>query len=148
MPSSFNNACYALLALCLSGAGSSLASEIAIRLGPPAIGVGGTNPVSIPPSLLDAQFIYVTQRNLEFNVSVTGFYVGRREKINGGASVALGAGFVLDANGSGPGIYSAFTYDFWCGWVCASTEYLQGVGLTNSGVVSPYSWRLGVSRWF
>ncbi len=122
---------------------------LGIRQGPPAVGQGGPNPISIPPSLIDSQIYFATEKGFETQLSVTGLLFGHRTSMKWGGYISLGGGFVLDANGGGLGIYSGFGYDFWCGWggFCSTVEYLQAVGMSGGTILSPYAVRLGVTVW-
>lgn len=125
---------------------SAMASGIALRVGPPGVGRGGTNPITLGPT--DWQFEYISESLLETHLSVTGLFVGRRFPFSNGFYVSMGGGLPLSANGGGLGIYTSFGADFFCGYVCMSAEYQQALGLAGSHLISPYALRLGVSIWF
>jgi hypothetical protein len=136
-----------IVAFALTGSVALAApSNFALRVGPPSIGRGGPNPISL--GLMDFQLAYMFSNTWETNLSVTGLFVGKRSTFSGGGYVTLGGGVALSGNGSGPAIYSAFGADLWCGWVCFSSEYIQAVGFYKSYVLSPYAVRIGVSKWF
>lgn len=122
------------------------ASGFAVRVGPPGIGRGGTNPITLGPT--DWQFEYISDSLLETHLSVTGIFVGRRHPFSNGAYVSVGGGLPISANGTGLGVYSSFGVDLICGLVCFSAEYQQAVGISGSTIISPYAVRLGISSWF
>ncbi|MGE0172391.1 MAG: hypothetical protein AB7T49_06390 [Oligoflexales bacterium] len=126
--------------------GETKASEFALRFGPPAPGNGGPNPTTLGP--LDWQISYVTDKNTDFNLSLTGLLLGKRHDLPGKTYVTVGGGFVIAAFGVGPGVYSAFGADLLCGWVCFSTEFVQGLSYSAGTVLSPYALRIGASAWF
>lgn len=127
-----------------------LAGGIALRFGPPAIGSGGPNPVSIPPSARDAGFSYVTDKGTEYNLAATGLAVAVRDKSKWGGYTSLGAGFAWSVNGGGLGPYGAFGLEVGCGgWVgCFSAEFSQALGLGSGVVASPTALRVGIMKWF
>ena len=124
-------------------------SAVSLVLGPPSVGKGGPNPISLPPSGIDFGLTYVTDSNIETNLSITGFFFGKRYPSSWGGYVSLGAGLVISANGSGFGMYSNFGVDFSCGLFCFNAVYQSGLGIApGSRIVSPYAIRVGVSKWF
>ncbi len=128
---------------------SPLLAEFTLNIGPPSLGIGGNNPVSIPPiNPLDYAFVYVTENQTEWTLSISpGAFYGYRFYVNAEAGVYVsgGWGIVLDGNGVGPGVYTAVGWNQ-CGSsrVCFNAEYKQALGL--SGVLlSPYAVRIGVT---
>lgn len=119
-----------------------------LRFGPPAVGRGGPNPINLPPSFLDTELGYVTTGGFQSSLSVTGLLFGQRATAKWGGYVTLGGGFVLSAQGAGPGVFSEFGVDFRCGWFCWSAAYTQAVGFAGGSVTNPYAVRFGVSTWF
>ena len=119
-----------------------------LRMGPAALGNGGSNPLGLPPSVQDLELSLITNKNWEFNVGLPGLLVGLRSVSKWGGYVSLGGGAVIDANGAGPGMYTAFGYDF--GWrvLKFNFEYKQAIGITQSALISPYAVRFGVGLWF
>jgi hypothetical protein len=117
-------------------------------VGPPAIGSGGPNPLSIPPlNFREYEVTYVTASKFESNIAITpGLLFGTRFGEARGVYYGLGGGLVLSGNGGGPGVYSSIglnvgeTYKF-------NIEYKQALGLVfGSGrLVSPYAVRLGMT---
>ncbi len=126
------------------------AGGVAVRFGPPAVGSGGPNPVSIPPSGRDLGLSYVTDKGTEYNVAVTGFSVAARHKTKWGGYSSLGAGFAWSVNGGGIGPYGAFGVELGCGgWVgCFSAEFSQALGFGFGGLASPTALRVGIMKWF
>src|SRR5262245_48225507 len=106
------------------------AGGIALRFGPPAVGGGGPNPVSIPPAASDVGLSYVTDKGLEFNAAATGLAVALRDKAQWGGYTSLGGGLTWSINGGGFGPYAAFGVERGCGsWVgCFSAELSQALG--------------------
>ena len=100
------------------------AGGYALRFGPPSVGRGGSNPLGIPPQVVDTQLAYVSKSKFEGSLSVTGVFAGFRRDSSWGGYVSLGGGLALDANGTGLGVYSSFGIDFACSdLICASFEY-------------------------
>lgn len=127
---------------------SLFATGIVVRMGPASLGNGGPNPVGVPPSGADLDASYITDGMWEFQVGLPVMGVGKRFQKNKGPYFGCGGAVVIDANAVGPGVYSAFGYDF--GWESLrfSAEYKQALGLSQVGLLSPYALRLGVGIWF
>ena len=124
------------------------ALEIDVHIGPPGLGTGGSNPVSIPPvSPVDYEFEFVTQNDWETAISICpGLLFGHRTRSPTGLYVGTGGGLVIDANGSGPGIYGSLGYSAGKG-LRFNAELKQAAGLAagKSRIISPYALRLGVA---
>ena len=124
------------------------AQALTVHVGPPSIGSGGTNPVSIPPlNPIEYEVTYVTKGKFESNISLTpGLLFGYRAGETKGLYFGLGGGLVISGNGSGPGVYSSVgvnlgeTYRF-------NIELKQALGyaLGSAKLVSPYAVRAGMS---
>lgn len=57
---------------------------------------------------------------------------------------SLGGGLIFSGNGVGPGVYSAFGYNFGDS-IAFNMEYKQAVGINGDGaLISPYALRIGV----
>ncbi len=138
-----------LLAFC-AGSGRAQAGALAMRLGPPGIGGGGPNPVSIPPSFGDLGLSYVTNKGLQMDASLTALALAQRSRLKGGAYFSLGGGLIFSVSGVGFGPYAGFGYEGGCiSWLaCFSVEINQGLGFGAGRVVSPYALRLGGIKWF
>ena len=117
-----------------------------IHVGPPSVGNGGPNPLSIPPiNPLDYGVIYVTRGDSEWSFSISpGFFYGKRHWL-GDAYVSGGFGFGINANGIGPGVYTAIGYDACGPTVCFNADYRQALTVTALGLNSAYAARLGVT---
>jgi len=130
--------------LLISGS-TCFAGQLTLRLGPPSLGNGGTNPVGIPPGIQDVDVTYLTQNNFEMNFSVVpGLLFGKRSTHESGLYMSLGGGLVISANGVGLGPYAGF------GWEVGKTfkfnaEFKQSAGVTSAGLVTPYALRLGIT---
>lgn len=125
----------------------AFAGEITVHIGPPSLGNGGNNPVSIPPvNPLDYEVIYLTKKDVEWNVAASpGLLVGSRSRF-GSLYVSYGGGLVLDANGAGPGIYSSIGYNSNRKFGF-NAEFKQALGFDfeTESVLAPYALRLGVT---
>lgn len=123
--------------------------DLLVHIGPAASGGGGPNPVSIPPTeLLDYEVVWITAANREYSASfVPGLFYGQRYSfLPGGTYFSVGGGLVLDLNGYGPGVYSAFGYDACAGFICFNAEYKQalGLGISFETLLAPYAIRIGL----
>lgn len=122
-------------------------SGFAMRIGPAAMGNGGSNPIT--GSILDFQLQYITAGLTEYSIGIPNISVGKRHKFANGAYVGAGLGIVIGANGGGFGAYTSFGGDFFCSssnW-CFTPEYTQSISFSDP-MVNPYALRMGVSRWF
>lgn len=154
-PNSINNiiraAAFATVGMLLSIANLANAGEIIVHVGPPSVGQGGTNPLSVPPiNPIEYEVEWISPRGFEANFGITpGLLFGARTPFASGLYVGVGGGLVISANGVGPGAYSSF------GWnlgnkVFFNTEFKQAIGiaLNNSKLISPYALRVGMGfRW-
>lgn len=136
------------LAVALSAfAPAGFAGELVINVGPPAVGAGGPNPVSIPPiNPAEYQIAYATDHDWETSVSASpGLFFGRKSR-TGSVYVGMGGGLVIDANGSGPGVDASLGYEAGKG-VKFNAELRQAIGYSfgRRTVLSPYAIRLGVA---
>ncbi|MCX6125682.1 MAG: hypothetical protein NTV34_13200 [Proteobacteria bacterium] len=126
---------------------ASYAGIISLRLGPPGVGTGGTNPLGIPPGPTDIDLGYVSQSKWETSISaVPGLFLGKRIDF-GGPYVGIGGGLAISSNGVGPGPYTAFGIDLGGGTLRFNMEYKQAIGMTQKGIVSPYALRIGIA-WY
>jgi hypothetical protein len=136
----------------LTSSTGALSSSLTLNLGPPALGRGGPNPVSIPPSPVDIGFIHVggSQGTREISVSLSPgiFLWGYRIKQGPGPYASFGGGLITSANGGALGVYSAFGWDMLCNTFCFNAEYRQAIGLTSTHFLNPYAVRIGVSYWY
>ncbi len=124
-----------------------LASQLVVHLGPPAAGNGGPNPLTIPPlNPLDYEVVYITDADREWSISISpGIFYGFRSGGDEGTYASAGGGLVINANGVGPGVYTAFGYNAFCGTACFNIEYKQALGISDGHIISPYAIRMGLS---
>lgn len=117
------------------------------RFGPPSLGTGGSNPLGLPPSAVDVELSHISSSSWETSLSIVpGLLVGKRQDF-GNCYVTMGGGLIINANGVGPGPYTAF------GWESDGTfrygiEYKQALGITGRGLISPYAIRAGLGYVF
>ena len=123
-------------------------SGFSFRLGPPSVGTGGSNPLTLPPDISDVEFVYISSGGYETSLGIPGILFGKRAVTNWGGYIGVGGGFVLSAQGVGPGVYSSFGVDFRCGMFCWSMAYTQAIGVAGGHITNPYSLRFGVTVWF
>lgn len=135
--------------LLVAGAAPALATEITAHVGPPSVGAGGANPVSVPPTNpLEWEFEYVTDKDYEFNLAATpGLLFGARSENSNGVYVSFGGGLVISSNGAGPGVYSSFGYNSGGKTYKFNAEVKQAVGFnfSTNALISPYALRLGMT---
>ena len=121
---------------------------LTIRNGPPSLGGGGPNPLAIPPvSPVGYEFCFTTRRSYDLSLGITpGLFWGRRFVSRRGTYLSTGGGLVIGLNGTGPGIYTAFGFD-WCSKskYCFNMEYKKAIGLAfgRRYLISPYALRVG-----
>lgn len=130
---------------------SSLAhgSTLFVHLGPPSLGGGGTNPVSIPPQAMDIEAVYVTDRAWEITMGlVPGILYGSRFADSSGFYVSAGGGFLFNPDLATLGIYTAFGYSPPCKPWCFNLEYKQSAGIYAGRMVTPYAVRAGAGYGF
>jgi hypothetical protein len=128
---------------------SAAAGSLTVHLGPPGLGNGGSNPVSIPPiNPLDYEVTYLTDSNYEWNIALSpGLTFGKRETLATEIYASIGAGLILDFNGAGPGVYSSV------GWnagtdnqpVRFNLEFKQALAIASGRIISPYAFRIGAT---
>jgi hypothetical protein len=144
-------AAVAAVGMFLNLASPANAGEIIVHVGPPSVGQGGTNPLSVPPiNPIEYEVQWISPRGFEANFGITpGLLFGARTPFSSGLYVGVGGGLVISANGVGPGAYSSF------GWnlgkkIFFNTEFKQAIGiaLNNNKLISPYALRVGMGiRW-
>lgn len=140
----------ALIVSLLGISTQALAGSLTVHVGPASVGNGGSNPLAIPPvDPLQYEFIWLTDKDFESNISVSpGFLFGNRTRM-GTLYVGLGGGLVIDANGVGPGVYSSIGYNG-TGKIAFNAEFKQALGYDYEAdtIIAPYAIRLGASYKF
>lgn len=135
-----------IVILIVLGSFRAESAELGIHFGPASLGSGGSNPLSIPPSGADIGFSYLNDNKTDFRLSLVGIGYGKRIEFKSSGYMSLGGAIPFSINGIGLGVYSIF------GWrlfeldsgISGNIEYLQMIGLSSSGIVSPHSIRIGV----
>ena len=134
------------LVLALEGP-PSLSKTLTIHVGPPSIGAGGSNPISIPPvQPAEYEIVYLTQNDREWTFGlVPGLLYGARFHQNP-FYVGLGGGLVISINGAGPGVYSSFGVNLGRS-IQFNFEFKKAlsIDLSSSTMISPYALRMGAS---
>ena len=128
----------------------ALAGELVVHVGPPSLGSGGSNPVSIPPvNPLEYEFEFVTSGGFETSIAASpGILFGARSSDHGsGVYVGMGGGAVFDVNGVGPGAYASLGYDSSGKRFRFNAELKQAAGYDfgQKHVLTPYAIRLGMA---
>ena len=128
--------------LCIQQA---FAKQLTVHVGPPSVGNGGSNPISIPPlNIIEYEVEYITNALVEWNFALTpGFLVGSRSVFAKDYYASFGGGYVIDANGSGPGIYSSLGADL--SWFNIEFKQALGFDFSENYLLSPYAIRIGVN---
>ena len=126
-------------------------ARISAVIGPPTLGQGGSNPLSIPPgNPVDWQVSYINDAGREWMLSIIpGIFYGQRFQIDQ-VTIGLGGGILVSSNGLGVGVYQSVgweTLPFWKVYR-AEVEYRQVIGLAAEGTEFPYTLRIGVSYEF
>ncbi|MEI6833088.1 MAG: hypothetical protein WCL28_03770 [bacterium] len=118
-----------------------------LRFGPPSLGTGGANPLGLPPSAVDIELSHTSESNWETSFSIVpGLLLGKRQDF-GNCYVSMGGGLVISANGVGIGPYTAFGWES-DGSFRYGIEYKQALGVTGTGLISPYAIRAGLGYVF
>lgn len=128
--------------------GKAYAGRFGALVGPPSLGQGGSNPVSIPPgNPTDWQLTYLTEQDREYVLSVIpGLFYGQRWRKDS-LSIGFAGGLLISTNGVGVGLSQSLHWEsevFWDDWRFEA-EYRQVIGVTKIGLEFPYAIRLGVS---
>ena len=122
--------------------------RVSVLMGPPSMGQGGSNPLSLPPSALDFHASYVTSEQSEFTLSVVpGAFYGKRWLGEHGLRAGFGAGVLLSLFGIGPALYQSVGWESPRLWdkLRLDAEFRQLVGVTEIGLEFPYVLRMGLS---
>lgn len=139
---------FPLFLLLLLSSETALAGRVGALLGPPSLGQGGSNPVSIPPlSPLDWQLTYVTDTDREFMLSVIpGLFYGQRWRKDQ-FSIGFAGGILISTNGVGVAVSQSLNWEskpFWESFRFEA-EYRQVIGYTEIGAEFPYAIRVGLN---
>jgi hypothetical protein len=136
---------------CGAGRDQAKAGEIIVHVGPPSVGQGGSNPVSVPPvNPVEYEVEWISPRGFEANFGITpGLLFGARSQTGGGLYVGFGGGLLLSANGVGPGAYSSFGVNVGKKiFFNAELKQALGIALDTNTIISPYALRVGMGfRW-
>lgn len=110
-----------------------------------AVGFGNGHPNAANFTSLANYKMHATFSELDISLASTQFLVGKFFPYKFGTYVIPAAGFVLDANGSGPGVGASFGWTPFCFGVCASIELqnILGVG-PHRTLVSGCAARVGI----
>lgn len=135
----------------MSGSETASAGEIIVHVGPPSVGQGGSNPLSVPPiNPIEYEFEWISPKGFEANIGITpGLLFGIRSQTGGGFYVGAGGGLVISANGVGPGAYSSFGINVGKKvFFNAELKQALGIALQSNSIISPYALRVGMGfRW-
>ena len=142
--------CVAFFLSLTLAAPTAFAGALTVHVGPPGIGSGGANPLSLPPvDIREYEVEYLTSRDFETCLSVSpGIFFGKRTRILGdGVYVGLGGGIVIDTNGAGPGAYSSIGYNTSGSFIQFNMEVKQAIGIDSKShkLISPYALRIGAT---
>ena len=140
--------CLLCLSCLLSTAKEAQAFGLYLKLGPASLGNGGSNPLGIPPNVPDVELSLITDSDWEFSLGVPAIGAGQNFLITDVFYFGMGGGLVVDANGVGPGVYTAFGAEIGSETFRLLVEYKQAVAIATSGLLSPYALRLGAGVWF
>ncbi len=123
------------------------ATTVIARFGPPSSGGGGTNPISLPPSVLDTEISVVTAAKTEINISIVpGILVGKRFDKDGYYGSG-GVGLIINQSGAGVGGYAAIGYET-SGTIKFNADFKQALGLSTVGLLTTYALRIGAGYEF
>ena len=133
----------ALLSAILSA--PALAKQLTVHVGPPSIGNGGSNPISIPPlNPIEYEVVYITKTDREWCFALTpGIFGGMRSEFGKYFYSSFGGGLVINTNGTGPGIYSSIGANI----QKFNVEFKQALGFnfSDNQLLSPYAIRIGLT---
>jgi hypothetical protein len=137
-----------LLTMLALSPNAAFAKKWDFLIGPPSVGQGGSNPLSIPPfSPVDWQVTYINEDDREWSFSIVpGILYGQRWT-HENLYMSLGGGLIVSTGGLGVGGYHALgmeTEPFWKNFRCVF-EYRQAAGIAADGPQFPYTVRIGVS---
>lgn len=123
----------------------AVAGQLTVHVGPPSVGNGGSNPISIPPvNLYEYEVEYIGNSGNEWNFSVTpGILYGSRSVFAKDYYASFGGGYVINVNGSGPGIYASIGANL--KWFNMEFKQALGFDFDANRMLSPYAIRVGVT---
>lgn len=121
---------------------NATADQWELKLGPPGVGNGGTNPITF--QAIDYELTYLSG-DYQFSASIfPGLFVGPRF-YDGLLFGSLGGGLAISGNGIGPGVYTSLGLSTagkkGHGFV---VEYKQAFGV-GEVLLFPYALRFGVA---
>ena len=121
----------------------AFAFRLGVASGAIGVGTGQSNAADFasPVNLKGhAQFA-----SLDLSFAATQLLLGKVFTFNSGAYVIPALGFIVDGNGSGPGVGTSFGFNFFCWGLCPYVEmqHLLGVG-PRRHLASGYAVRLGI----
>ena len=124
----------------------ALAGDWILKLGPPGVGNGGPNPLSIPPTnILDYEISYLSSAGSEFSVSIVpGFLYGIRSTHDSGLFATVGGGYLISVFGSGPGGYYSLGYRSKPKPFGFEVDIKQAYGFASAGGFAVYALRMGI----
>lgn len=127
---------------------------LTLRLGPPGVQFGHSNPLGIPPGPQDISITYVWKCGYELNTDIVpGPTFGIRYRGGRFLYGSYGGGLLVTANGMGPGVYTAIGASIARDWpVTIELEFKQGLGVSigegGSHIITPYAFRIGAGVWW
>ena len=128
------------------------AGQLTVQVGPPSIGMGGANPVSLPPlNPLEYAFIWIQENKSEWLFSIVpGLMYGKRMQLSDRFYTSLNVGLVINANGEGVGVGNAFGYSSgrFLGIFSFNAELRQTIAISRFRLISPYAIRIGLTTSF
>ena len=98
---------------------------LGVALGPPGVGLGGTNPIMFRP--YDYQ-VHVIFPESELVVSLVPGIIYSRRYQHHDWFFSFGGGVIQDVSGLGVGVATGFGYEFFCFGLCIGAEYRQALG--------------------
>lgn len=121
------------------------AGDWILKLGPPGVGNGGPNPLSIPPvNILDYEVSYLSSGGSEISLSVVpGLLYGVRKIHASGLFAGVGGGYIISVLGSGPGGYYSLGYRSKPKPFGFEVDIKQAYGFGQGSLFAVYALRLG-----
>jgi hypothetical protein len=89
--------------------------------------------------------VHATISTVDVSLAPSQALVGRYFAFKSGAFIIPAAGFILDSNGSGPGMGSTFGWTAFCFGLCLSLEFQSLVGIgPNRQLTTGHAARIGL----